>query len=160
FAGVTHDPSKVAAALNELGGKLEWPTISAANPANDLYGVISLFGPAKLLVGEVSGNAQVLHEVASKLFPDVPDDATRTRAMDCLLRLCNFARDSSTEKVFLPARLHLFFRGLSGLYGCVNPNCLAKRDQTKTTLLGKLYPEPRVTCDCGSRVYEILTHRD
>jgi len=80
--------------------------------------------------------------------------------MDTLLRICNFARDNKTEKVFLPARLHLFFRGLSGLYGCVNPKCSVRRDPEKTTLLGKLYPEPRVSCECGARVFEILTHRD
>jgi hypothetical protein len=160
FALAMHDPAKAAAALNQLGRKLGWPTLSATNPANDLYTVISQFGPAKLLVTKVSGNAQVLDHVASMLLPDVPDEITRTRAMDCLLRLCNFARDVNTEKVFLPARLHLFFRGLSGIYACVNPKCSAKRDSQKTTLLGKLYPEPRVTCDCGSRVFEILTHRD
>src|SRR4030095_13303103 len=111
FDAARHDPPKAAAALNKLGRKLGWPTLSATNPANDLYTVISQFGPAKLLVTKVSANAQVLDYVASMLLPDVPDEITRTRAMDCLLRLCNFARDVNTEKVFLPARLHLFFRG-------------------------------------------------
>jgi ATP-dependent helicase YprA (DUF1998 family) len=160
FATQMHDKVKVAAALNEMGHKLGWASISSTNPSNDLYSAVSQFGPAKLLVTEVSGNALVLDRVALKLFPDVPDEAMRAQAMDTLLRLCNFARDSKTEKVFLPARLHLFFRGLSGLYGCVNPKCSAKRDLEKTSLLGKLYPEPRVTCECGARVFEILTHRD
>jgi ATP-dependent helicase YprA (DUF1998 family) len=160
FSVHMHNTAKAAAALNELGQKLGWPAIAGATPANDLYPAVSNFGPAKLLVTEISGNALVLDQVAKKLFPDVPDEATRTRAMDTLLRICNFARDNKTEKVFLPARLHLFFRGLSGLYGCINPKCSARRDPTKTTLLGKLYPEPRVTCECGARVFEILTHRD
>jgi ATP-dependent helicase YprA (DUF1998 family) len=160
FATQMHDATKLAVALNELGQKLGWSAISSASPANDLYSMVSNFGPAKLLVTEVSGKALVLDQVALKLFPDVPDEAVRTRAMDALLRICNFARDAKTEKVFLPARLHLFFRGLSGLYGCVNPQCSAKRDTDKATLLGRLYPEPRVACECGSRVFEILTHRD
>jgi ATP-dependent helicase YprA (DUF1998 family) len=160
FSVQMHDAAKAAAALNELGQKLGWTAIAGAKPANDLYPAVSNFGPAKLLVTEVSGNALVLDQVAKKLFPDVPDELTRTRAMDALLRICNFARDNKTEKVFLPARLHLFFRGLSGLYGCINPKCSVRRDPKKTTLLGKLYPEPRVTCECGARVFEILTHRD
>jgi ATP-dependent helicase YprA (DUF1998 family)/predicted nucleic acid-binding Zn-ribbon protein len=160
FAAQMHDAAKVAKALNVLGQKLGWPLISGADPANGLYSAVSHFGPAKLLVTEVSGNALVLDQVALKLFPVVPDEAVRAQAMDSLLRLCNFARDSKTEKVFLPARLHLFFRGLSGLYGCVNPKCSSKRDATKPSLLGRLYPEPRVACDCGARVFEILTHRD
>ena len=160
FSAEMHDAAKATTALNGLGKELGWSPISSANPANDLYPAVSKLGPAKLLVSEVSGNALVLDRVAKKLFPDVPDEATRTRAMDTLLRICNFARDNKTEKVFLPARLHLFFRGLSGLYGCVNPKCIARRDPEKTTLLGRLYPEPRVSCECGARVFEILTHRD
>ncbi|HEU5070874.1 MAG TPA: DEAD/DEAH box helicase [Verrucomicrobiae bacterium] len=160
FAAVMHDAEKVAIALNQLGKKLGWANVSAANPGNDLYAAVAQFGPAKLLVTEVSGNALVLDQVALKLFPNVPDEATRVRAMDALLRLCNYARDAKTEKVFLPARLHLFFRGLSGLYACANPKCSGKRDPKKTTLLGRLYPEPRVACECGARVFEILTHRD
>ena len=121
FATQMHDSAKVAMTLNELGQKLGWSSISSVSPANDLFSLVSNFGPAKLLVTEVSGKALVLDQVAQKLFPDVPHETVRARAMDSLLRLCNFARDNKTEKVFLPARLHLFFRGLSGLYCCVNP---------------------------------------
>ena len=160
FASVMHDPDKSTALLNELGQELGWSPISEASPADDLYLIISKFAPARMLVSAVCGNAQVLDSVALANFPDVPDDVVRTRAMDSLLRICNFARDSKTGRVFLPARLHLFFRGLSGLYGCVNPHCSAKRDKTGSSLLGRLYPEPRVSCDCGARVFEILTHRD
>jgi ATP-dependent helicase YprA (DUF1998 family) len=160
FSSQMHDTTKSAAMLNDLGATLGWDPLSAATLAHDVYLRVSQFGPAKLLVNEVSGNAIVLDLVATKLFPDVPNDAVRAKALDTLLRICNFARDTKTERVFLPARLHLFFRGLSGLYGCVNPNCASKRDPSKTTLLGKLYPEPRVFCECGARVFEILTHRD
>ena len=160
FAIERHDKAKVTTALNELGQKLGWSFIANSEPAEALYELVSQFGPAKLLVTEVSGNAQELDQVAVKLFPDVPDEDVRKRAMDSLLRLCNFARDKKTDKVFLPARLHLFFRGLSGLYGCVNPKCSVKRDPERASLLGRLVPEPRVACECGARVFEILTHRD
>lgn len=160
FATQMHDAAKVAAMLNELGQKLGWSSVSSATPANDLFSLVSNFGPAKMLVTEVSGKALVLDKVALKLFPDVPDEAWRAQAMDSLLRLCNYARDNKTDKVFLPARLHLFFRGLSGLYACINPKCSEKRDPALASLLGRLYPEPRVACACGARVFEILTHRD
>jgi len=155
-----HDTTKVAALLNNLGQKLGWSSISSVSPANDLFALLSNFGPAKWLVTEVSGKAIVLDKVALKIFPDVLDGPVRTRAMDSLLRLCNYARDNKTDKVFMPARLHLFFRGLSGLYGCINPHCSSKRDPSRSSLLGRLYPEPRVACECGARVFEILTHRD
>ena len=160
FNGQMHDNMKAVIALNEVGQKLDWTHISHSNPASDLYSVLSEFGPAKLLVTEVSGNALPLDQVAKKIFPIVQNEAVRGQAMDSLLRLCNYARNNKSDKVFLPARLHLFFRGLSGIYCCVNPKCPGKRDLKKPSLLGRMYPEPRVACECGSRVFEILTHRD
>lgn len=160
FSSCIHDPKATVQHLNRLGQKLGWNAMSEEATRSELYSLLGGFGPATLLVTDVSGNASVLDAVADKIFPEAADNSMRDKALDSLLRISNYARDEKTDKVFLPARLHLFFRGLSGLYACVNAKCRAKRDSLKTTLLGKLYSEPRVSCDCGSRVFEILTHRD
>jgi len=115
FASLTHDSTNAAAILNKLGWELGWSPVSGASLADDLYSKISTFGPAKMLVEAVGGNTQLLDNVTLQIFPQVPDESVRTRAMDALLRICNFGRDDKTGRVFLPARLHLFFRGLSGL---------------------------------------------
>src|SRR5207253_473570 len=64
------------------------------------------------------------------------------------------------EQPLLPTRVHLLFRGLPPLYACINRNCTSRRQATAETLLGRLYTEARTQCECGGRVYELLTHRD
>jgi ATP-dependent helicase YprA (DUF1998 family) len=160
FSSVMHNLTACAEMLNTIGQQMRWPRISTERPSNDLYAILSEWSPAKMLVTRVAGRAEVLDTVAQEIFPTKDNEESRSRAMDALLRLCNFARDDKTGKVFLPARLHLFFRGLSGVYSCINPRCRVKRDRSEPSLLGRLYPEPRVRCECGARVLEMLSHRD
>jgi ATP-dependent helicase YprA (DUF1998 family) len=94
--------------------------------------------------------------IADTLFPD---EAAAVAATDGLIALAAFAFDPSDQRPFLPLRLHLLFRGLGGLYACVNPLCSHRRAKTSTPRLGRLYDTPRLRCECGSRVYELLTHR-
>jgi ATP-dependent helicase YprA (DUF1998 family)/predicted nucleic acid-binding Zn-ribbon protein len=160
FASLMLQQNQCAKMLNALGDSLGWSAVSESATADDLYRILSTWGPAQMLVNRVAGSAEVLDAVTADLFPNTPNNQIRNRAMDALLRICNFARQDQTRKVFLPARLHLFFRGLSGVFSCVNPRCSAKRDKSEPSLLGRLFSEPRVQCDCGSRVLEVLTHRD
>jgi len=60
--------------------------------------------------------------------------------------------------VFLPLRLHLMYRGIPALYGCINPSC-SRSVTTENRLFGSLYLSPEISCVCGGRVFEILTHR-
>ncbi len=57
-----------------------------------------------------------------------------------------------------PLRVHFFFRNVSGLWGCSDPNCTMLHGEEKFDgrIIGKLYKRPRNICDCGSRVQEIL----
>ena len=64
------------------------------------------------------------------------------------------------EEVLLPTRLHMFFRGLPGLFACANPQCNHARERAEPRVLGKLHTQPTDLCECGSRVYELLTHRE
>jgi ATP-dependent helicase YprA (DUF1998 family) len=123
--------------------------------ANEL---LQEFGPAACVGNLITSSPQRLATVAAKVFPDGKDPL---RALEGLLALMSFARDTSTDRVFLPVRSHLFFRGLSGLYACVNPSCSERRGESSTSaILGKLFATPRLRCPCGSRVYELFTHRD
>lgn len=94
--------------------------------------------------------------IASALFPRQTDAAPAT---DGAIALATFAYDPLDQRPFLPLRLHLLFRGLGGLYACVNPQCSCRRTKTSAPRLGRLYDTPRLRCECGSRVYELLTHR-
>ena len=56
----------------------------------------------------------------------------------------------------LPVRAHLFFRNLQGLWVCSNPQCSASPPRTTPCPVGQLHYTPTLTCDCGSRVVELL----
>jgi Lhr-like helicase len=55
-------------------------------------------------------------------------------------------------------RAHLFARTLQGLWACCDPNCAALDPEYRTgeRRVGKLYTAVRFTCECGSRVLELL----
>ncbi len=57
-----------------------------------------------------------------------------------------------------PLRAHFFFRNVSGLWGCSDPNCPHINEEYKFVgrTIGKLYRRPRNVCSCGMKVLEIL----
>lgn len=57
-----------------------------------------------------------------------------------------------------PLRAHFFFRNVSGLWGCSNPQCPHVHEEHKFEgrTIGALYKRPRNVCSCGMKVLEIL----
>jgi len=161
FLGFGEDKPRALNAVLVVAPELGWNTagLTTDTLADWLYTRLSSLPVANLLVGETTAGAKEFSVLAQTVFPHAPAD-TAAKATEALLSLANFARSSAKDKVFLPARLHLFFRGLQGFYACINPNCAHRQTTSHRTLLGALWPEPRETCKCGSRVYELLTHRD
>lgn len=165
-AGFT--PGEANAALANVASRLGWATPPAIAGKDDLptrqhiCRSLTGFGPLELLLERASGNATDFAELAQVLFPD-SERADAERATDGLLALGTFARRTEPgreEQPLLPTRVHLLFRGLPPLYACINPSCSTRRHTSEDSLLGRLYTEPRMQCDCGGRVFEILTHRD
>jgi Lhr-like helicase len=62
------------------------------------------------------------------------------------------------QRPLLPIRIHNFFRSMLGVYACSDPDCTAidpaYREDGRP--VGKLYMQPRIRCDCGARVLELL----
>ncbi len=144
--------------IARLAAKLGWPRPEAGGDLQDyLYSQLSGFGPLELLIAEVAGRASPLPELEQRIFGTFEG---RGRATAALIALATFARRQHDQRVLLPTRLHLFFRGLPGLYACVNPQCSAVRAPATSRCLGKFHTVPRETCECGARVYEFLTHRE
>ncbi|QZA89544.1 DEAD/DEAH box helicase [Salinarchaeum sp. IM2453] len=99
-----------------------------------------------------------LSDLAEELFPDVESDLAR-EATGNLLYLCTEAREGA-EQALLPTRLHMFLKGLPAQYACVNPECSGRRVTEGENLLGRIYENPHTTCpECGSRVFELISHR-
>lgn len=113
----------------------------------------------RTLYDRITGKPASLSSLSKTLFPDV-DIRTSEDATLNLLFLSSKATFENGEKL-LPSRIHIIFKGLPKLYICVNPNCTAKRvEDENNKLLGKMFTEPRFQCDCGARVFELLTDRD
>lgn len=122
-----------------------------------VHDLLQSFGPAALAANLITSHPQMLNAIAPVIFPsaEIPE-----RPLESLLALLSFARERGTERVFAPARSHLFFRGLPGLFACVNPRCPGRVHHDKPGVLGRLFSTPQIRCECGARVYELLTHRD
>jgi len=99
----------------------------------------------------------------TKTYQEAVDEVCEgnKKSFEVLTTLCSFAQDKESKQVFMPIRLHNMFRGIPGLFACINPACEKENDQEAEKIFGKLYTSPRIRCDnCGGRVYEILTHRE
>ena len=56
-----------------------------------------------------------------------------------------------------PLRVHFFFRNVSGLWACTDPNCTEVHQHSfEGRTIGRLYKRPRGFCDCGKKVLEVL----
>lgn len=110
-----------------------------------------------------SGPAQSLRALGPRLFPTI-EQGLAQRATDRLLELASMARLGASPPL-LAARVHSFFRGLPGLWACADPSCsavskdLRARLGSKPSPTGALYAQPRRNCQCGARVFEVLTCR-
>lgn len=124
-----------------------------------LVTALSDFGPMSLLVNETMRQARPFDELATKLFPGV-DRAVADQAVSTLVALGSAARRSDSDAGLLPCRVHAFFRGLPGLWACLDPDC-TEVDRTVVPLgpVGALYAQPQATCGCGARVFEYFTCR-
>ena len=105
------------------------------------------------LVKEAAGQAVALGELAPRVFPGHPH---ARRALEALLTVSTLARRKADEPGLVPTRVHGLFRGLHGLYACVNPHCDGRQSEPgEPAVLGKLFTTPRAVCDaCGCRVFE------
>lgn len=126
---------------------------------NWLYNILLKDKCLMTIIATCRGKATKLNELAQIAFPDDnPSDAICGTTV--LLAIAPLAKNSDGNVLF-PARLHLMFRGLRGLYTCSNPNCSCKQEVSEGSLLaGKIYFSDAVdVCGCGSKVFELLNHR-
>lgn len=105
----------------------------------------------------LEGEPLEISELAEELFEGV-DEELATEATGNFLFLCTEAREDSGQSL-LPARLHMFLKGLPRQFACINPTCSERRVKQGENLLGRLYSSPREECECGARVFELLSHR-
>src|SRR5262249_35385512 len=111
------------------------------------------------LVNSTMQAALPITEIAEHLFPGIPHDRAE-RAVTTLVALGSTARPRDGEPGLLPCRIHSFFRGLPGLWACLDPDCDARDLGIEPGPVGALFAQPRDNCHCGARVFELFTCRN
>ncbi len=120
-----------------------------------LYDFLNNLIPMKKLMKLCRGNAVSVEKIISSIFPN---DEDASKKLEFLLAIAPLAKNKDNQVLF-PARLHMMFRGLKGIYACSNPNCPDKHEDENLSI-GKLYFEGKIdTCSCGSKVYELVNDR-
>jgi hypothetical protein len=145
--------------LNQLAQAIGVPT-GGTRSIDDLrqlaFDVCDRLPVARLFANAVTGSPTRASELPKRLFPKQENAES---AFESLITLVTFAFDKENQRPFLPVRLHLLFRGLGGIYACIDPQCPYRRSTHTLPRLGRFYETPQLNCECGSRVYELLTHR-
>lgn len=140
--------SQARAALEQFS-QGRWDSTSERVLANSLkQGSSSLEGALSDHLASFPSRAHRVSELGRALF-GTPSE----QAIFGLLRALQ-----ATQKLGqapLPMRAHFFFRGIRGLWCCVNPSCQVS-ERFENRPIGKLYGTPRLMCDCGARVLDLL----
>lgn len=131
---------------------------SEAGVLSELHAALAGKPFVNQLLKTAAGSARALSALAEQVFPGHPRSR---RALEALLTVGTLARRRPDDPGLVPTRVHGIFRGLQGLYACINPTCHGRQaDAALPALLGKLFTASRPTCDaCGARVFEIASCR-
>jgi hypothetical protein len=183
---VTPDPAAVqtlgahAAALRDLGQGLRTspaaglpavaqtfhdavgaPPVPAGAPPDEIIytGLHHIQAADGLRIGCMTGAGAVPQprfpvDIGNQLFPELTLPEREAAVEGLIGGICE-ARNAQ-DSALLPVRTHLFFRNLQGLWACSHPHCNAAPSRTFACPVGQLHYTPALTCQCGSRVVELL----
>ena len=124
-----------------------------------IFNALINFAPMAKLINSTMTAAQPVGELGQALFEGIEPNVA-DRAVTNLVALGSLARQIPTEPSLLPCRVHAFYRGLAGLWVCMDSECTELRPELRGGPAGKLFSQPRSVCDCGARVLELYTCRN
>ncbi|MCD7907157.1 MAG: DEAD/DEAH box helicase [Clostridium sp.] len=123
-----------------------------------MYDHLIEYRPFSELINKCRGNALSLWELATAIFPNL-DEESALNAISILLAIAPMAK-SLKGAVLFPARMHMLFRGIRGVYACTNEACGHSHSDGTMTLGEVFLSEDRLICPhCGSVVYELYNDR-
>ena len=128
-------------------------------PEAALYRALGDFPPMGRLINATMKQAIPVADLGRMLFPTTARDKADAAA-NALMALGSAARQDRKTPGLLPCRIHSFFRGLPGIWACMDAECISLGDAEKDGICGTLYSQPRDSCDCGARVLELYTCRN
>lgn len=120
-----------------------------------LYDILKNLKPMKKLMQHCRGNATSFDKLKVMIFEN---DSNATEKLEFLLAIAPLAKNKESQVLF-PARLHMMFRGLKGVYACSNPHC-SEKNQDENISIGKIYFDNKFEkCQCGGKIYELVNDR-
>lgn len=123
-----------------------------------MYDNLIQYKPFSELMRLCRGEACSLDELASIIFKGVEIEEAR-QAVSVLLAIAPIARNKKGAVLF-PARMHMLFRGIRGVYACTNPECENAHTDGKLTLGEIFLSDGKLACpSCRSSVYELYNDR-
>jgi len=134
------------------------PFVSSEDAYQWLYDHLVDYVPFCQMFKLCRGTAVSLQELAESIFPDNSlEDALH--AVSVMLSIAPLARSESGSVLF-PARMHMLFRGIKGVYACTNPECPHSHTENGLTLGEVYFSDGNLTCkECGSTIYELYNDR-
>lgn len=121
----------------------------AIEALNQNHDIAAAFATA--LMDESGPTTRPLGDVAQAVFEEEATPSAVELALEAIA-----SRSPAPSEVRF--RAHMFARMIRGVWACSNPSCDAVEEEERTNdrHVGKLYPIPANTCECGSRVLELL----
>ena len=125
---------------------------------NWLYECLRNCNPMLRIMRQTRGRATSFMDLSGIAFPNVSFELAE-KATSVFLALAPLAKNTNGN-VLYPARLHMMFRGLQGIYACSNPMCNHNNHSGVNIPLGRIYLKKQGTrCQCGGMIYELVNER-
>lgn len=149
--------SSLQSATMSLAASLNLPNTS--KPTEEILNdTLTHINAPDIIRSSCSINQQLIPKTPNELASDLFGGSTNPlaeQATDGLLTALSHARSSSGTAP-LPLRVHIMFRNLQGLWICTNSQCNQVPQRGSIVPAGKIHYLPTLTCQCGSRVLELL----
>ena len=146
--------------LTQVEGFLQYRGIAQPWDLNrSLYHALESFPPMVNLINMTMQEARPVANLGELLFEGAPPDIA-ARATTNLIALASTAKLEPSQPGLMPCRVHSFYRGLPGLWVCMDPQCSELSAEQRGGPSGKLFGQPRDVCECGARVLELYTCRN
>lgn len=148
-------------ALNEFWSGVEGTAGNFSNiqeAAEWMFYNLVLYRPFHILMTQCRGTAVSLEELSKTIFPSMTGDEA-LHAVNVLLAIAPLAKNNKGTVLF-PARMHMLFRGITGVYACANENCKHSHENDGLKVGEIFLSDGNLVCPhCNSTVYELYNDR-
>lgn len=123
-----------------------------------LYEILKDNEIIKEIIQICNNGAKSFSDISKELFLKNSSDDENEKALEVILQLGTMAK-SKEGKVLLGTKVHMMFRGIQGLYACINPDCPNNHSGMGINL-GHISNEMHEKCPyCESRMFELMMDR-